>query len=154
MLRHQTFQGSLVSLIDRLEQTPNLTSRLFDEVVASACAQQANTSPPTKRLEKFVAAEAWTDAALHLIEREAPAWSVRRLVLEDGEWICCLSRQPNLPLELDDCAEARHTALPLALLSAFLEARRLDTCARKAMARTVPQIRPETGYPVCCDNFA
>jgi hypothetical protein len=60
------------------------------------------------RIDQLIDAGAWNDAALALIELELPAWKLRRLVYEDGEWLCSLSRQPNLPLALDDTADARH----------------------------------------------
>jgi hypothetical protein len=42
----------------------------------------------------------------------------------DREWLCSLSNQPQLPLGLDNVAEASHEVLPLAILLAFLQARR------------------------------
>ena len=72
----------------------------------------------------MVEAEAWTDAALALIEMELPGWKLRRLAYEDGEWICSLSSQPYLPAQIDDTADSNHEVLALALLSAFVEARR------------------------------
>ena len=47
--------------------------------------------------------------------------------------------------------DAHHEVLPLAILSAFLEARR-DNVARKN--QTVPQFQPAPAHVVCCDNFA
>jgi len=54
-------------------------------------------------------------------------------------------------VELDDAIDAHHEVLPLAILSAFLEARR-DSAARKN--QTVPQVRSAPAHAVCCDNFA
>jgi len=42
--------------------------------------------------------------------------------------------------------------LPLAILAAFVEARR-KTEAMRETSQTVPQVRPTSGYAVCCDNF-
>jgi hypothetical protein len=96
---------------------------------------------------------AWTDATLALIELELPLWRVRRLSYENGEWLCSLSQQPNLPMTLDDCAEANHEALPLAILCAFVEA-----CRRRQMVRQSPSVVPKVKQPwaehiVCCDNY-
>src|SRR6476659_10952614 len=87
--------------------------------------QRRLTPPPTAaRIDQLIEARAWDDAALALIELELPAWKLRRLVYEDGEWLCSLSSHPNLSVALDDTVDARHEVLPLAILSAFIEARR------------------------------
>jgi hypothetical protein len=62
-------------------------------------------------------------------------------------------RRPNLPVALDDPVEGVHTALPLAVLRALVDARRrLSAEARPVLP--IPEIRPASGIPVCCDNFA
>jgi hypothetical protein len=68
------------------------------------------------RIAQLFGGGAWSDAALALIELELPAWKPRRLVYEDGEWHCSLSRHPNLPVALDDTANASHDVLPLAII--------------------------------------
>jgi hypothetical protein len=104
-------------------------------------------------IDRLIEAGAWTDATLALIEIELPAWKLRRLVHENGEWLCSLSRQPNLPLELDDSADARHEVLPLAILSALVEARKAGA-ARLTSTPTVRQAATMPVYAVCCDSFA
>jgi len=104
------------------------------------------------RLERLIAAGAWTDAALVLIELELPAWSLRRLIREDDEWFCSLSRQPNLPTTLDT-ADAHHDSLPLAILLAFLQARRTAETAPAAISVT-PHVQPGPHSILCCGNFA
>jgi len=106
------------------------------------------------RIDQLIEAGAWSDAALALIELELPGWKLRRLVYEDGEWFCSLSKQPNLPVGFDDTADARHEVLPLAILSAFLEARRTTSAVRQTSSPTVPQVQPTSGIVICCDNFA
>jgi hypothetical protein len=44
--------------------------------------------------------------------------------------------------------------LPLAILSAFLEARRPAIIMREISSSAVPKIRPTSGIVICCDNFA
>jgi hypothetical protein len=88
-----------------------------------------------------------------LLELELPQWKLRRIVYEDGEWHCALSRQPQLPLELDEVAEASHEILPLALLVALLQASR-DVAAGATRVTAVPRVILAPGYAVCCDNFA
>ena len=109
--------------------------------------------PMTARMERLIESGAWTDAAIALVESEMPGWKLRRLVYENGEWFCSLSRQPNMPANLDDSADATHQILPLAILRAFVEARRRSKIATDA-ASGIPQLEPAAGGLVCCDNFA
>lgn len=143
-------------LTTRLRLATAVTSELVSDVVAEACIRflAFRRFGMTARIEKLIEAAAWTDVALALIEIELPAWTLRRLVYDDGEWFCSLSRQPNLPVELDDTADARHGVLPLAILGAFVEARRSSSVARETGSPVVPQVRPAIADTVCCDNFA
>ena len=105
--------------------------------------QRRLTPPPTAaRIDQLIEARAWNDAALALVELELPAWKLRRLVYEDGEWHCSLSRQPNLPVALDDTATASH------------EAHRRMSVTRGISLQVVPRARATSGYAVCCDNFS
>ena len=81
-------------------------------------------------------------------------WKLRRLIYEDGEWHCSLSKHIGLPASLDELAEASHESQPLAILSALLEARRNSLAAAESRPQSVPQVRPTRGYAICCDNFA
>jgi hypothetical protein len=103
------------------------------------------------RVDQLIKAGAWTEAALALTELELPDWKLRRLVYENGEWLCSLSRYPNLPLTLDDSVDASDEILPLAILQALVEARLSDDAGKATSS--VPQIRPAGGYAICCDNF-
>jgi len=105
------------------------------------------------RIDRLIEAGAWSDAVFALIELELPAWRVRRLVHEDGEWLCSLSRQPNLPIAFDDPVEASHQVLALAALRAVIEVRRRSSSVPEGMS-TVPQVRPTSDQLICCDNFA
>ncbi len=139
-------------LADRLRQTPSADPEIFSAVI-EACDRVAvlKTAEKAVRLGQMLANGAWTDAAFALIALELPAWTIRRLVYEDGEWICTLSQQPNLPLEIDDTVDTHHPALPLAILGALVEVQ-----AKKAEITPfrVPQIGPVTEHVLCCDNFA
>jgi hypothetical protein len=149
-------EDRLDRLMERLRLSPALDPDLISNVVADACIRlpMLNKAGKTTRLDQLIEARAWSDAALALIELELPAWKLRRLVYEDDEWFCSLSKQPNLPVAIDDTADARHEVLPLAILSAFVEACRRTSAAREISSPTVPQVRPTSGYAVCCDNFA
>ena len=114
-------------LVDRLHDAPAVTADLMSEVIGK----------PSRRLpvriERLIDSGAWTDAALALLELELPHWQLRRLAYDDGEWHCALSRQRELPDWLDDrSVESHHADLAMAILSAFVDARR----------KFAPQARP------------
>ena len=138
----------------RLRHAQAPTAELISDVIAEACVCFAARGGAAKwRIDRLIESGAWTDAALALVELELPQWKLRRIVYEDGEWHCSLSRQPQLPLGLDDVAEASHEILPLALLISLLQARRA-VAERPTGVTAVPQVGPVSGYAVCCDNFA
>jgi hypothetical protein len=140
-------------LEDELRLAPALVPTMFAKVISGACRRPPNVSRGVARLDRLIAVGAWSDAALVLIELELPAWRLRRLIREDNEWFCSLSRQPNLPMTLDVTADAHHDSLPLAILLAFLQARRTAETAPGAISVT-PHVRPEPHSIICCDNFA
>lgn len=156
MLSNPKYEGRLDRLTEQLRLAPALTPDLISNVIADACTRLPvlNKAGKATRIDQLIEAGAWSDAALALIELELPEWKLRRLVYEDGEWFCSLSKQPNLPVVFDDTADACHEVLPLAILSAFLEARRTISAVRETSSPAVPQVRPTSGYAVCCDNFA
>jgi hypothetical protein len=131
-----------------------LTPSVMADVIREACTRLASQSPAAKaRLDRLVETCAWTDASLALVELELPQWKLRRLIHDDGEWLCSLSRQPRLPLGLDEVAEASHEVMPLAILIALLEARRAATSS-VSDASAVPRVRLLRGYAICCDSFS
>jgi hypothetical protein len=139
---------------DRLRVADSATSALFHELIAHTCTRLAAHGAVAKtRFNRLIETGAWTDAALALLALELPQWSLRRLVCDDGIWLCSLSKTPQLPLELDDLAEASHTVAPLAILGALLQARR-TTATTAVRTTTVPQMRATVGNAMCCDNFA
>ena len=118
-------EDPLARLEERLRCADAITPELMSAVITEACARFPALRPSVKaRFDRLIEADAWTEAALALVELELPQWKLRRLVYEDGEWLCSLSKQPRLPLGLDDVAEASHEILPLAILSAFVQAQR------------------------------
>ena len=155
MLFDPKHEEHLDALEEELRRAPALTPDLISNVIADACTRLPVLKRAGKaaRIDQSIEAGAWSDAALALIELELPAWKLRRLVYEDGAWLCSLSKQPNLPVALDDTADASHEVLPLAILSAFVEARRRASVMREISLRIVPQVRRTAGYAVCCDNF-
>jgi hypothetical protein len=150
-----THEQQLRDLGEHVRHARSVTPALIADLVARACLRFPAHSPATKaRVIRLIESGAFCDAALALLALELPQWKLRRLVYESGEWICSLSRQLGLPAELDEMAEAHHESLPLAILSAFVEARRHGLATGEVPPKSVPQVRPTGGHPICCDNFA
>jgi len=138
----------------RLAPTP--TRDLFIKISTLACPrpQSLRTAGKAQRLDQLIQAGAWTDAATMLIGLELPGWQLRRATCDGGEWICSLSRQPNLPAEVDDTVDASHEVLALAVLAAFVDALRQRASESKGAPATVPVVKPATAQTVCCDSFS
>jgi hypothetical protein len=153
------FAADYTVLFDRLDEelrvAPQLDRSLFKKIIVGACKRIPVLSKSEKaaRIERLIEAGAWTDAALAVIALELPDWQVRRLEYDGGEWLCSLSRRPNLPAMFDDTADANHGLMPLAILRAFFQARRITEIAPRATS-PVPQVSAVTDSIVCCDNFA
>jgi hypothetical protein len=149
--KHGQYLGRLEA---QLRCVQALTPDLMLDVLAEACPRFATRGSAVKlRIHRLIESGAWTDAALVLVELELPQWKLRRILYEDGEWHCSLSRQPQLPMGLDEVAEGSHEALPLAVLIALLQALR-DHAGRESGVTGVPQVNIVPGYAMCCDNFA
>lgn len=143
-------------LNDLLRQAQAVTAGLLSDVIGKTCRRflSAGQTERTARIERLIGSGAWTDTALALIDLELPHWQVRRIAYDEGEWHCALSRQRELPEWLDQSIEARHTDLPLAILTAFVDAQRVSAPASRT---SVPAVRRDANLvclPVCCDNFA
>ena len=158
MFSRPELDSRLHELQDQLRRAQVVSPDLMTKVVAGACTRVfvPSYAATVAKIDRLIEAEAWTEAALALIELELPLWRLRRLVYEEGVWHCSLSRQWSLPAWLSDNAETRHGTLPLAILSALIAARQLGEPERR-VAGSVPQCRTESSVsPVvmCCDNFA
>jgi len=144
----------LRDLQERLRRAGAITPELIDDVVARTCRRLHAYPPSAKaRITRLAQSGAFADATLALLELELPSWKLRRLLYEDGGWHCALSQRPELPIGLDQTVEASHEILPLAILSAFIEARLETSAALDERPQTVPQAGPTSGDPVCCENF-
>jgi hypothetical protein len=153
------FTADYQVLSDRLDEEVRVALRpaqaLLAKIIGGLCSRVPilGKSGKTHRIDRLVEAEAWTECALTLIELELPAWKLRRLVYEGGEWFCTLSRQPHLPPELDDAVDASHEVQSLAIFRAFIEARRrIDADAPGVSA--VPRVWLGETSAMCCDNFS
>jgi hypothetical protein len=156
MLHNPKYVDRLDRLSDEVRAAPALNADLFARIVADGCIRLPAmiTAGKAARLDRMIEAGAWSDAALALLELELPAWRLRRLVYEDGEWFCSLSRQSHLPLALDETADASHEVLSLAILIAFLEARRRSNVVRTAALPSSPRVPATQTLAFCCDNYA
>jgi hypothetical protein len=144
-----------IELSDRLRDAHAVTAELISEVIGTTCRRfpSAGQTEKSARIERLIESGAWTDAALALIDLELPQWQVRRIAYDEGEWYCALSRERELPDWLDRSIEARHADLPLAILSAFVDAQRINTPQSRTSVPAVPREVNPLYEPVCCDNF-
>jgi hypothetical protein len=143
-------------LNDRLHDAHAMTAEFLLEVIGGTCRRfpSLGQTEKTARIERLIGSGAWTDAVLALIDLELPQWQVRRIAYDEGEWYCALSRARELPEWLDQSIEACHADLPLALLSAFVDAQRVAAPSSRTSVPTVPRGTNVRYEPVCCDNFA
>ena len=141
---------------DRLRDACSVTAEFLSTIIGETCRRFPfpGRSEKTARIERLIASHAWTDAALAMIDLELPQWQVRRLAYDDGEWHCALSRQRELPDWLDQPIETHHADLALAILSAFVEAKRVSAPPSRTSVPTVPQYAKPLYEPVYSDNFA
>ena len=141
---------------ERLRGAHVVTAGLMSEIIGTACRRfpSMGQSGKTARIERLISSEAWTDAALALIDLELPLWQVRRIAYDEGEWHCALSRERELPEWLDRAVETHHPDLPLAILSAFVEAGRITAPSIRSSVPTAPREANPLYQPMCCDNFA
>src|ERR1700712_1547132 len=126
---------------DRLRNAYAVTAEFLSDIIGQTCRRFPSTgqSSKTARIERLIQSGAWTDAALALIDLELPQWQLRRIAYDEGEWHCALSRQRELPEWLDQSAEGRHADLALAILSAFVEAKRISAPADRSSVPIVPR---------------
>jgi hypothetical protein len=143
-------------LNDRLHDAHAVTTDLMSKVIGERCRRfpSVEQTEKTARIERLMGSGAWTDAALALIDLELPLWQVRRIAYDEGEWYCALSRERELPDWLDRSIETRHTDLALAILSAFVDAQRINAPSSRTSVPIVPRDANSLYEPVNCDNFA
>lgn len=143
-------------LADRIHDACGVTADFLSDFIRATCRRSPSAAGSTKaaRIERLIKSQAWTDAALSLIELELPQWQVRRLTYDGGEWHCALSRQRELPDWMDQPIETRHADLALAILSAFVEARRIGTSSQRTGAPGALRCVDAVYEPLCSENFA
>jgi hypothetical protein len=147
--------SALSRLADRLRDAERVTPELFSQVIRDACRRlpSVQRTMDFEHFQQFVQSGAWTDAALALLALETPQWHLRQMIHDAGEWHCTLSRRRELPDWLDQPAEARHSDLCLAILSAVVDVKRDG--APEVEGNVAPPSRADEplDVPLCCDNF-
>jgi hypothetical protein len=141
---------------DRLQNASTVTPELIGEMINVACPRFSSVGQKAKtaHIAQLIGARAWIDVALKLIDLELPLWSVRRIAHDAGEWYCALSRQRELPDWLDQSIEGRHPDLALAILAAFVEAKRATALSSRPSVPVVPRKLDADRIPFWCENFA
>ena len=152
MWRIGTSERQLQALLEELRAAPAASPDMLARIMRHGCTRLWTLNAKGRaHLSRLIEEGAWTDAALALIATELPQWSLRRLVHEDGEWLCSLSRCPSIPLDLDDTADASHEDATLAILGAFFEAQRKTLGETPAMH--VGLAESAGGVPLDSENF-
>ena len=151
----QLLPENLDELTVRLRDAEVVTAMLMSDVIGETCRRfpSMGQTGKTARIERLMQSQAWTDAALALIDLELPLWQVRRIAYDEGEWYCALSRERELPDWLDRSIESRHPDLALAILGAFVEAQHVAALASGPSVPAVSRDLNPLSEPVCCDNF-
>ena len=89
----------LAALEEQLHCATVVTSGLLSDVIGIACVRfDALGSAAKVKVKWLIEAGAWTDATIALLELELPQWKLRRLINDEGNWRCSLSKQPEIPL--------------------------------------------------------
>jgi hypothetical protein len=155
MLFKMTETERLDGLQEQLRQAQAVDADQVSDIVAALRLPDAIAR--ARRIDRLVDAEAWTEAALALVEAALPQWKPRGLVYQDGGWRCLLGKYRDVPDWLDDTVEASHDTLALAILGALIEARRQGEAPALVGMRTVPACPMRSGPQpqfMCADNFA
>ena len=129
-------------------------------MLSDAIANCENKIAPLRRaqlvhLRTLIATGATVEAALVLVELELPQWRLRRIVYDNSDWHCALSRQRELPDWLDEAVEGNHKDLAVAILCAFHEARKRDAANASIPRSLAPKTRARADFhqPVLCENY-
>ena len=148
-------ETSSTDLGERLRDAYTVTAEFMADIISQTCRRfpSVGQSGKTARVERLIQSGAWTDAAIALLDLELPQWQIRRLVYDEGEWYCALSRERELPDWLDQSIEAHHADLALAILSAFVEAQRISTPENRTSVPTVRRGISSLYEPMLVDNI-
>ena len=139
----------------RLREARAVTAELVAEIIGETCQRfpPIRRTEKSARIERLIGSGAWLDASLALIDLELPQWQIRRIVYDEGEWYCALSRARELPEWLDQSIETQHADLALAIFLALNEAQRADSPRSPTSVPAVPRSADTLCTPICCENF-
>jgi len=148
-------QNTTTDLGERLRGAYAVTAEFMADIISQTCRRfpSVGQSGKSARVECLIQSGAWTDAAIALLDFELPQWQIRRLVYDEGEWHCALSRQRELPDWLDQSIETRHADLALAILAGFVEVQRITVPDSRSSVPTVRRSASSPYEPVLVDNF-
>lgn len=148
-------QNAPTDLGDRLRDAYAVSAEFMADIICQTCRRfpSVGQSGKTSRVERLIQSGAWTDAAIALLDLELPQWQIRRLVYDEGEWHCALSRERELPDWLDQSIETHHADLALAILSAFVEAQRISWPDSRPSVPTARGGTRSCYAPLLVDNF-
>src|SRR5262249_15413225 len=97
-LFHSAREQRLDALQEHLRGAKTVTPELIADVMAGACLRMPAQHPTVgANVVRLIECGAFADAALLLLGLELPQWKLRRLIHEDGEWHCALTRALGLP---------------------------------------------------------
>lgn len=148
-------ENTSTDLGERLRDAYAVTAEFMADIISQTCRRfpSVGQGGKTTRVERLIQSDAWTDAAIALLDLELPQWQIRRLVYDEGEWHCALSRERELPDWLDQSIETHHADLALAILSAFVEAQRISTPESRTSVPTVRRELRSLYVPLLVDNI-
>jgi hypothetical protein len=118
---------------------------------AAAVCERVLSSRESQHIKALIDAGAWTDAALTLLAIELPSWKLRRMIYDEGEWHCAISRERELPEWLDDAIEVHHADLAITVLKAVVEGLRLADDKKTGKRSIRAPLNSEN--LISCDNF-
>ena len=122
MWNDREFSRRYDELMHRLQKAEHPSKNLFDDVISIyPRVISLIRAGRAKRLQELMQAGAWLETALELLRLARSAWSLRRLIRDDEDWVCSLSRSTFVPIEIDDMAEYRHADPAVAVLGALLQ---------------------------------
>lgn len=150
--KHHDLPESDAQLRDASMGTAEMMSELLDKALERFPFLRRTAK--TARIERMIRSQAWTDAALALIDLELPQWQLRRIAYDGGEWHCALSHHRELPEWLDQSVDAHHAELPLAILTALADARLISAPSNRSSVPLAPREANPLYEPVLTDNFA
>lgn len=142
-----TISGSISALKDGLARASGATQPLVYAIIDRTCPRFPNVLELAGfvQLRALIAARAWIDTAFALIKLQLPRWQVRDIYREDDEWHCVVALRWTPSPWLTTVVVARHAALELAILSAYLEAIERAPDLERPLANVVPLRRPGGG---------